>query len=371
MSDAIGGGGFTPFAELTASQRWAVVRDRDERYDTEFVYGVTSTGIYCRPTCGSRRPRPERIRYFEDPSEAEDRGFRACKRCKPKVDAPSPVAEAVEKACRFLEARLDEPVTLPILADAVGLSVSHLHRVFTKAVGLTPREYQDALRMHRFKEEVRGGRTVSRAAFEAGFGSSRALYDKAGQGLGMTPAAYRAGGKGVAIGFGTAETPVGWLLLASTRRGVCFVSLGDSEQDLRTRLSEEYPRATLVRDAEGVERWIAAILSELDGTPGDAEIPLDLTGTEFQKSVWRAIRSIPRGETRSYRQVASSIGSPGAARAVAGACAANRIALIVPCHRVVRADGHPGGYRWGPERKARMLRIEDTGDGRGAGSGSR
>jgi AraC family transcriptional regulator of adaptative response/methylated-DNA-[protein]-cysteine methyltransferase len=357
-----------PFGALSDDERWAAVRDRDERYDGDFVYGVTSTGIYCRPSCGSRKPGRDRVRYFETPPEAEDHGFRPCRRCRPGLNGPSRNDQSVEHARRYLTERLDEPVTLAELAAAVGLSATHLHRVFKKAVGLTPREYQDALRMDRFKGEVRDGRTVSRATFEAGFGSSRALYDKADQGLGMTPGAYRAGGKGITIQMRTARTPVGVLLLAATRRGVCFVSLGDSEQEVESQLRGEYPSARVVRDEGRLATWVDAILAEIGGMPDETAVPLDVAGTEFQKCVWRAIRSIPRGETRTYGQIAESLGNGRAARAVAGACAANQVALFVPCHRVVRANGDPGGYRWGRARKERLLRLEGRSEAQGQGS---
>jgi AraC family transcriptional regulator of adaptative response/methylated-DNA-[protein]-cysteine methyltransferase len=357
----------TPFGALSDEARWAAVRDRDARYYDDFVYAVTSTGIYCRPSCGSRKPRRDRVRYFATPPEAEDEGFRPCRRCRPAHDGPSRNAQTVEHAREYLTEHLNRPVTLAELADEVGLSATHLHRVFSEAVGLTPREYQDALRIDRFKGEVRDGRTVSRATFEAGFGSSRALYDKADQGLGMTPGAYRAGGKGITIQTRTARTPVGVLLLAATRRGVCFVSLGDSEQDVESQLRSEYPSARVERDDGRLATWVDAILAEIRGMPDETDVPLDLPGTEFQKCVWRAIRSIPRGETRTYSQVAESLGKPRAARAVAGACSANQIALFVPCHRVVRANGDPGGYRWGRSRKEQLLRLEGRSDAHGQG----
>jgi AraC family transcriptional regulator of adaptative response/methylated-DNA-[protein]-cysteine methyltransferase len=306
--------------------------------------------------------------YFADATEAEADGFRPCKRCRPDLRGPSRSAQTVEHARQYLTKHLDEPVTLADLAEEVGLSGTHLHRVFKKAVGLTPREYQDAMRMDRFKGEVRDGRTVSRAIFEAGFGSSRALYDKADQGLGMTPGAYRAGGKGITIQMRVARMPVGVLLLAATRRGVCFVSLGDSEREVESQLRDEYPNATVVDDDGRLARWIDAILAEIRGMPDEAEVPIDLVGSEFQKCVWRAIRSIPRGETRTYGEVAESLGNPRAARAVAGACAANRIALFVPCHRVVRGNGDAGGYRWGRARKERILRLEEASAAHGAAS---
>jgi AraC family transcriptional regulator of adaptative response/methylated-DNA-[protein]-cysteine methyltransferase len=357
-----------PLDALCDVERWAVVRDRDERYDGAFIYGVTSTGIYCRPSCGSRRPRRDRVMYFAGPTEAEADGFRPCKRCRPNVKGPSQSARTVEHARQYLTEHLDEPVTLAELAEEMGLSVTHLHRVFKKTVGLTPREYQDAVRMDRFKGEVREGRTVSRATFEAGFGSSRALYDKAIQGLGMTPGAYRAGGRGITIRMRVARTPVGVLLLAATRTGVCFVSLGDSEREVENQLRGEYPNATVVDDDGRLAMWIDAIVAEIRGMPDEADVPIDLVGTEFQKCVWRAIRSIPRGETRTYGEVAKCLGNPRAARAVAGACAANRIALFVPCHRVVRGNGDPGGYRWGRARKERILDLEKANPAHGAGS---
>lgn len=345
-------------ASSAEDRKWRAVVDRDAEHDGSFVYAVTSTGIYCNPSCASRKPRRDRVRYYETPKVAEAHGFRACKRCRPNSSGPPPIDRMIELVRRYITEHLDQPLTLDSLADTVGLSPTHLHRTFTRSVGLTPKEFQDALRMDRFKGEVRRGRTVSRATFEAGFGSSRAVYDKAEQALGMTPGAYRRGGEGTAIGFRTAETPVGVLLLAATEKGVCFVTLGDSEEEVENLLRVEYRRARIHRDDGTLSRWTEAIVSELNGDPPQTDVPCELVGTEFQKRVWRAIRSIPRGETRSYGEVAESMGQPGAARAVAAACGANRIALIVPCHRVVRANGDPGGYRWGRERKEQILRLE-------------
>lgn len=269
------------------------------------------------------------------------------------------IPPAVRRARDHLEEHLDDEVTLETLARVVGMSPSHLHRTFVRAMGLTPKAYQDALRMERFKRVVRNGHTVSRATFEAGFGSSRALYDKADAGLGMSPASYRKGGMGATIRYGTARTPLGTLLVAGTERGICSVAMGDGRDVLVESLLQEYPRAELRSDADAVSPWLGAIVEHLEGGRSLSDLPLDVAATEFQRRVWQALRDIPRGETRSYGEVAEAVGRPGAARAVAGACAANPVALIVPCHRVVRADGSPGGYRWGLERKKRLLDREE------------
>ncbi|HKG93089.1 MAG TPA: bifunctional DNA-binding transcriptional regulator/O6-methylguanine-DNA methyltransferase Ada [Gemmatimonadaceae bacterium] len=353
----------------TPDESWAAVVARDPAYDGAFVYAVHTTGIYCRPTCPSRRPHRENVRFYPRPDAAERDGFRECKRCRPRrPDASEGAAAAarIRRAVAYLDAHVDERVTLADLAREVGANPYHLQRAFTRRVGLSPTRYQLARRLERFKHRLQGGDTVSRATYEAGFGSSSSLYAAADAGLGMTPAAYRHGGRGVQLRYAVSNTAFGWLLVAATARGVCAVSLGDSAEGLEAELRGEFPRAEVERDDDAGAPWVAAIVEHLDGLTERPALPLDLAGTEFQMRVWRALREIPFASTRSYASVAEAIGQPGAARAVARACATNRVALVVPCHRVVREDGAPSGYRWGAERKRRLLEHERAASGLGA-----
>lgn len=343
---------------LDPEEAWTAVLARDPRRADGLLYAVTTTGVYCRPGCASRTPRRENVRFFATPAEAEAAGFRACRRCRPDRDRPSAARAGVERAREYLEAHLDETVTLERLARAVHVSAYHLQRTFKRYLGLTPREYVEARRAERLKERLREGDTVSRATFEAGYGSASRVYEQAGPRLGMTPGAYRGGGRGERIRFATAETPLGRVLVAATARGVCAVALGDDEAALEDGLRREYPRARIEPAADGLREWVEAIASSLDGAAEPLPVPLDVRATAFQQRVWKALREIPYGSTRSYREVAEAIGQPAAARAVARACASNPAALVIPCHRVVRGDGAPGGYRWGAERKRRLLERE-------------
>lgn len=344
--------------ELDEARSWAAVAERDGRADGRFVYAVSTTGIFCRPSCPARRPRREHVRFFPTPEAARGAGFRACKRCRPDAWAPPPVQEWVARAKAYLDAHLEEAVTLDALSGEMGLSPSHLQRTFQREVGLSPKAYQDARRMERLRARLRTGDTVSRAAFEAGFGSSRAVYEKAPRALGMSPATYRRGAPGVTIRYATADTRFGPLLVAATGQGICFVGLASSEKRLAEELAREFPRAARREAADALAPWTEAILAHLHGSPR-LDVPTDLSGTEFQRRVWRALREIPYGRTRSYREVAESLGRPEAARAVARACASNRAALVVPCHRVVRSDGGLGGYRWGTGIKRALLAQEE------------
>lgn len=336
---------------------WSAVVRRDAAADGRFVYAVRTTGVFCRPSCRARRPRRENVLFFPDPGEAARAGFRACLRCRPANEGAGERG-AVASAVAFLERHGGERVRLAELAQHVGLSPFHLQRTFTRAVGVSPRVFQEARRLARFKAEVRRVGDVGRATYEAGYGSARGLYEGARARLGMTPAAYRRGGAAERIRFTTAACALGRLLVAVTERGVCAVELGDDDAGLERRLREEFPRAEVVeRDDRALRQTVGAVLAAAEGR-GRAPLPLDLRGTAFQLRVWQALLEIPPGETRSYAGLAAAIGQPSAARAVARACAANRVALLVPCHRVVRGDGEPGGYRWGAARKRRVLARE-------------
>jgi AraC family transcriptional regulator of adaptative response/methylated-DNA-[protein]-cysteine methyltransferase len=333
---------------------WQAVLDRDSAFDGRFVYAVQSTGIYCRPTCPSRRPRREQVRFFPDSAAARAAGFRACRRCAPD-QALAPQAELVERACRLIETA-PEALSLAQLGAALSVSPFHLQRVFKSVTGLTPRQYAAGLRAGRFKAELRDGRPVTGAIYEAGYGSPAPLYSEASTRLGMTPSAYRSGGKAMHIRYAIADCVLGRLLVAWTERGVSAVSLGDSDAELEAMLRREYPAAQLERAAPGNET--AQVLAYLAGRNILLQLPLDVQATAFQLRVWEELRRIPYGETRSYTQVAAALGRPKAVRAVANACAANPAALVTPCHRVIRGDGSLGGYRWGLQRKQKLLDAE-------------
>jgi AraC family transcriptional regulator of adaptative response/methylated-DNA-[protein]-cysteine methyltransferase len=343
---------------------WRAVESRDAAWDGRFVYAVATTGVYCRPSCPSRRPRPENVRVFGAPADAERAGFRACRRCQPNgvTNAEACVAAAREILDAHLASGGDRP-TLDRLADAVGMSPFHLQRAFKARLGVSPAEYLRVGRGERFKAELRGGETVSRATFGAGYGSSSRAYADAAAQLGMTPASYRRGGRGMTVRFTVAHTALGHVLVAGTDRGLCAVSIGDDPAALERELRAEYPAASVERaDVSGagdpLATWADAVVAYLDARGAPPAAPVDVGGTPFQRRVWDALRAIPAGETRSYREVADAVGVPNGARAVAAACASNRVALVIPCHRVVREGGALSGYRWGAERKRALLERE-------------
>jgi len=344
---------------LDADEAWRAVESRDPRFDGRFVYAVRSTRIYCRPSCPSRRPARAHVTFYPEPDAAEQAGYRACRRCHPRNARFAPSATvAVERARQFLERHPDQLVTLGALAAEVGMSPFHLQRTFKRLLGVSPREYHDALRVSRFKTRLRAGDTVSRATYEAGFGSSSRVYERSDESLGMTPAAYRRGGAGMRIGYTVVDSPFGKLLVGTTPRGVCAVALGDSEDALAEALRRDFPRAEIVRADDAHHDWVEEIVGQLGGGNVGLDIPLDVQGTAFQKQVWALLRKIPPGRTRSYGELAEALGKPTATRAVARACASNRLAVVIPCHRVVRNDGSLAGYKWGVERKQRLLERE-------------
>ena len=339
--------------------RWRAVTARDRAWDGRFVFAVRTTGVYCRPSCAARRPHRRNVAFFATPAEAEQAGFRSCRRCRPlEVGLADARTKTVREACRLLTEDRDEPWRLGALAEAVGVSPRHLLRTFKDTLGVTPRQFAAARRLAAFKGRLKKGDSVTGALYDVGFGSSSRLYEDVQGRLGMTPATYRRGGRGMAIGYTVARSPLGSLLVAATARGVAAVSLGDSETALEAALRAEYPQAEIARDDGGLQRWVALVLAHISGTAPRADLPLDVQATAFQHRVWQELRAIPRGETRSYSEVARRIGSPTASRAVARACASNRVALIVPCHRVIEAGGGLGGYRWGVARKRALLDAE-------------
>ena len=343
---------------LTGDARWTALHARDRRFDDAFVYAVRTTGIYCRPTCPSRRPLRANVVFFSAAADAERAGFRPCRRCRPHAATGAPTDRSVRAARAYLDRHADRPVTLARLARAVGLSPAYLQRVFTRYVGVSPKVYHDARRRDRLKAELHSGAAVSRAVYEAGFGSTGPLYARRGTALGMTPAAYRRGGAGIPIRYTLVPCALGQLLVAATERGVCSVALGDTSHELETALAREFPAAELTRDDAALGAAARGIVRRIEGAADTHTVPIDLQGTAFQMRVWSALRDIPRGETRTYAAIAAAIGRPSAARAVARACATNRVAVVVPCHRVVSASGAPGGYRWGPDRKRQLLAAE-------------
>ena len=349
---------------MDESRAWASVLERDASADDSFLYAVNTTGIYCRPSCPSRRPKRGNVRFFSSAEAAERAGFRACQRCRPNRTATTSDA-AIERARAYIDRHLsdlsDERITLERLGEETGLSPYHLQRKFKALVGLTPAQYVRARKSEKLKGELKRGETVSRATYGAGYGSSSRVYEGAGVQLGMTPAAYRRGGAGMHIDYVIQRTSLGILLVGATDRGVCAVTLGDDAAALESALANEYPAATRARAAapsSTLGAWVAQIVATLDGERARVDIPIDVQASAFQWKVWRALQKIPFGETRSYSEIAEAIGSPSAVRAVATACANNRVAVVIPCHRVIRRGGELGGYRWGLERKRRLLDKE-------------
>ena len=338
--------------------RWAAVLNRDRRAEGHFVLGVTTTGIYCRPGCPARRPRRENVRFFARGEDAERAGFRPCKRCRP--NAPSLEerrTDAVAIACRLIETAEEMP-GLDALAAAAGMSPYHFHRVFKAATGLTPRAYAAAHRAERMREALRGGAAVTDAIYDAGFGSSSRFYDRSSEVLGMTPARYRRRGQSEIIRFALGECSLGSILVAATEKGVCAILLGDDPDALLRDCERRFANARLVGGDRAFEGLVARAVALVEAPALGSDLPLDVRGTAFQQRVWQALRDIRAGSTESYAGVAARIGAPGAARAVARACAANPLAVAIPCHRVVRRDGGLSGYRWGVERKAALLERE-------------
>ncbi|HVP43320.1 MAG TPA: bifunctional DNA-binding transcriptional regulator/O6-methylguanine-DNA methyltransferase Ada [Terriglobales bacterium] len=339
--------------------RWAAVLAHDRKQDGRFFYAVRTTGVYCRPSCPSRRPRRDNVRFFATAEEAERAGFRPCLRCQPLAVRPGDArAASVERICRYIEEHLDEPVRLGALGRRFGMSPFHLQRTFKSVLGITPREYAETCRMRSLKNGLHSGRNVTEAMHEAGYGSTSRLYEKTDGQLGMTPSLYRLGANKITIRYATVNSPLGRLLVAATDKGICSIAFGDSEASLLKGLRKEYPKAQFKRAEVVLHRWIGALLQQMYGEPADTPLPLDIRATAFQRRVWQHLRSIPFGSTRSYSEVARDIGEPSATRAVARACATNPVAIAIPCHRVVRSDGGLGGYRWGIERKKQLLERE-------------
>jgi AraC family transcriptional regulator of adaptative response/methylated-DNA-[protein]-cysteine methyltransferase len=337
---------------------WAAVESRNAAADGRFFYGVRTTGVYCRPGCASRRPLRTNTRFFETTAAAEAAGFRPCKRCRPTDgSAASRHVTAIEKACALLRTCENIP-SLGELADAAAISRFHFHRVFKQITGVTPRDYARSHRLGRLGEKLDAGQPITASIYAAGFGSSSRAYEMAPGGLGMTPGTRRRGGSGETIRFVTVATPLGWALVAATKRGICMTALGDDRDGLAAALRQRFPLAELIAEDTGLKEWADRIVRFITAPEQNLDLPLDIRGTAFQARVWRALQKIPLGKTASYTEIAATLGQPKAVRAVAQACAANKLALIVPCHRVIRSDGSLGGYRWGLERKQALLARE-------------
>jgi len=339
-----------------AARYWQATLARDSNADGTFVLAVRSTHIYCRPSCPARRPLRRNVVFFHTREEAEKQGYRACLRCRPN-EVPGAVA-LVQRAVRHLADSTEENVRLGVLASTLNTTQGTLRRAFRQVTGLKPRELAEALRIKKFKAMLRSGKNITDALYETGYGSSSRVYERSNAQLGMTPATYRKGGKGMKIGYTVARSPLGKVLVAATERGVSAVYLGDAESVLIAALREEYPRAEIAPARDSYQKWVREIVQRTEGSEPRLEVPLDLQATAFQRRVWQELQRIPRGRTRTYSQVARSLGQPKAVRAVARACATNPVSIVVPCHRVIREDGALAGYRWGLSRKEQLLKKE-------------
>ena len=339
--------------------RWNAVLAHDPRHDGEFVFAVSSTGVYCRPSCPARRPRPENVTFYAQPAQAERAGYRACLRCKPRSASGNPQTGLAKEVCRYLEQHLDEPVTLALLGKVFQQSPFHLQRRFKAALGITPREYADSCRMRQLKRSLQAGDNVTRALYDAGYGSSSRLYEKTASQLGMTPDKYRRGAIAATVRYTCADSPLGRMLIAATDKGVCSIQFARSDGELIEGLKREFPFAVRKPDEGKLKTWVTALLGKMAGKQLSTALPLDIRATAFQRRVWTYLQSIPFGTTQSYLEVAKGIGQPTASRAVARACATNPVAVAIPCHRVVRQDGNISGYRWGVQRKKALLAMEE------------
>jgi AraC family transcriptional regulator of adaptative response/methylated-DNA-[protein]-cysteine methyltransferase len=338
------------------NQKWSLVLAREAKADGRFVYAVKSTGVFCRPSCPSRRPRRENVEFFDSPAQAQQAGYRACRRCSPLQRNPQ--TQKIEAACRYIDQNLDVTLTLTAISSHVAISPFHFQRLFKRVLGISPREYQQARRAGKFRQALNGEGRVTEAIYEAGYSSSSRAYESIPAQLGMTPSAFRRKGEGETIQYTVIATELGKLLMATTMRGVCSARFGENEAALLRELKQDFAAADIHRDDDALQPLAARMKESLRGWAAPHNIPLDLRGTAFQQMVWKELQRIPAGQTRSYTDVAKSIGRPKAVRAVANACASNPVAVVVPCHRVVQKNGSLAGYRWGVERKKALLANE-------------
>jgi len=356
-------------------RRWQAVVNRDGSLDGRFVFGVSSTGIFCRPSCPAKRPRRENVSFFDHALQAEQAGYRACLRCRPKAVDGNPQSALVRSICRYIEQHIlaqhiedqhlqkEDRLTLSLLAKEFRRSPFHLQRTFKSVLGVSPKAYMDACRLRQVKQNLQAGHSVTTALYAAGYGSSSRLYERTATQLGMTPEKYRRGAVAAVVRYTIvrytiAGSPLGRMLIAATDKGICAIQFGDSEQQLLQGLMREFPFAVRRRDDAAMSQWRENLTRLIQGHEINPSLPLDIRATAFQRRVWECLQRIPRGETRSYSAVAKKIGMPKATRAVARACATNPVAVAIPCHRVIRQDGELGGYRWGIERKEQLLAME-------------
>ena len=345
-------------ANVPNDTRWQAVLARDGASDGKFVFAVSSTGVYCRPSCPSRRPRRQNVSFFVHPQEAERAGFRECLRCRPKAVAGNPHQQLVKAMCRYIEQHLDEPLTLANLSAEFGQSAFHLQRTFKSVLGISPKQYSDSCRMRGFRQKLKAGHSVTRAMHDAGYSSTSRLYSRTASELGMEPAKYRRGAIAASIRYTCTDSPLGRMLIAATDKGICSIQFADSDEELEQALRQEFPFAVRRRDDEELARFAQKVIGKIRGSEPSESLPLDIRATAFQRRVWTFLQSLGLGETKSYSEVAKAIRRPSAVRAVARACATNPVAIVIPCHRVVRSDGESGGYRWGTQRKEKLLQME-------------
>ena len=341
------------------AEKWKAIAERDENRDGFFVFAVRSTGVYCKPSCPARHPHLEQVVFFSRADEAERAGFRACRRCNPRDAKPSARARLIERICKYIEANLDEKLSLDNLSRQAGLSPFHFQRTFKRVLGISPRQYVEARRLEKIKHSLTSGETVTNSLYDAGFTSKSRLYEKSSPRLGVSPGVFRRGGEGLRIHYTIVDSRAGRVLLAATERGACAVCMGASDEAVEAALKEDYYAADLHRDDERMRTWAGALLSYFGGHEFPRDLPLDVQATAFQWKVWREIQSIPYGQTATYSNIARSLGSPRATRAVARACATNPVAIVIPCHRVIGKDGSLRGYGWGVKRKKTLLSLEN------------
>ncbi len=343
------------------NERWHAVASREKAADGSFYYGVITTGIFCRPGCSSRLPNRENVKYFTSCKEAQSAGYRACRKCNPTGNSKNEQNEQkIIHACRDIEQR-DRPPKLKDLADAAGMSPYHFHRLFKNIVGVTPKKYASSYQAGRFKDSLKASESITDAIYNAGFSSSSGAYSRKRDRLAMKPGDYRAGGAGITIHYGLAECEFGWLIVAATDRGICAIEFGEDPAVLPQQVQDRFPEAHLQKAGPAFVILIREVVRLINTPKSSCTLPLDIQGTAFQQQVWDVLRQINPGETLSYTEVARRIGNPKAVRAVASACGANKIAVVIPCHRVISKDGGIGGYRWGVERKRRLLEKEREG----------